>query len=478
MEESQVEFTTWFQRWLADYREGYQRALLNRSPDTDVSLALAGGERRGGKTFDLQVCTIAGAVDVPDSIAWFAVQGFREREELHELFTRYVPDHWYRERRAPEYRYDMVHGSTVRVQSSTDTETLKQGRADFVFLNEGQKMSAAALVNSLGGTIDRGGIALIAANPPKSVRGEWVLDLKEAIDENRVLGCRFFGFSAELNTQINQSARGRFKSIVTAIDPRSAEADAEGIWSAIGDTAYPRYRRREHIKPLPQLGDITESVLYKRSGFHRRDFANGVDFQATPFHAGVSLKAFGGREDGRPIYVVVGEMIREGSEDEFLDTVDEADIWIPENTLWVGDASGTWQDGQHRVKGRVSFDVFKQRRWLILPPQKKKTDKGEHPSNPKREDRLNLVNNLLAQGRLLLMGVRGSDGLIEPHCKELDLALRKCQLKNGRPVGRWAHITDALGYILWYLEPKPKARASGGPGIVTIPVNRKGSEFQ
>jgi len=29
---------------------------------------------------------------------------------------------------------------------------------------------------------------------------------------------------------------------------------------------------------------------------------------------------------------------------------------------WIGDASGTWQDGRHSIRGRVSFDVFKQRR--------------------------------------------------------------------------------------------------------------------
>jgi hypothetical protein len=50
LEESQVEFTRWFATFLRDLRQGRPR---------DVSLALAAGDRRGGKTFDLLLCTIA-----------------------------------------------------------------------------------------------------------------------------------------------------------------------------------------------------------------------------------------------------------------------------------------------------------------------------------------------------------------------------------------------------------------------------------
>lgn len=466
LEESQIEFTSWFATWLRDYREGFER---------DTSLVLAGGERRGGKTFDLQVCTIATGIDVPDTIGWLICEGFREREEIHQLIVNNLPDHWYRERRAPDYRYDFRHGSTLRVQSSTDPNVLKQGRADVVFLNEGQKMRPSALVNALGGTIDRGGIGLVAANPPQSARGEWVLELKEAIDEGRVAGARFFGFSAELNTRVDQAARGRFRSIVSTIDPHAAAADAEGAWNPIGDIAYPNFKRREHVRALPEIGNITERFIYGKSGYKGRFFLNGADFQIWPFNAGISLGVFGGREDGKPIFYVVAEMLREGSESEFLDTVEETGVWVPENTLWIGDASGTWQDGAHQ-RGRTSFDVFRERRWLILPPQKKKTNKGEHPSNPSRADRLSLVNNLLAQNRLFIAGMRQPDGTMLARCPELEQALKKCQLKDGRPVGKYAHITDALGYTLWWAEPRPRAKVEG-IGILGVKISRRGSDF-
>jgi hypothetical protein len=451
LEESQVEFTRWFGGWLRDYREGLQR---------DTSIAFGAGERRGGKTFGFQACTIAATVDIPSLISWLVCRTFRERDELDRMLAELIPSHWYRHRKAPEFRYEWVHGSITRLLSAIDGESLKQGRADVVMLNDAQKMDIGAVSNALGGTIDRGGLALIAANPPQYVRGEWVLDLKEAIDDGRVAGCKFFGFSSALNSRIDQDARSRFKSILKALDPRAAEADAEGMWRPIGDAAYPNLKVREHDRSEIPGDDVTAQVTYKRLGLYF-EHVGGADFQASPYHAGVFLHVYDQhRDDAKLTYHVVGQALREGTEDEFLDTVDDVGLWTPENTLWIGDASGTWQDGRHSLRGRVSFDVFKQRRWRIEAPQKKRTERGDHPRNPAREDRIALVNNLLAQGRLFIDGKA---------CPDLLLGLKKCELKNGKPIGKHAHITDALGYALWWLEPRPKAR-TGVPKVGTVDI--------
>jgi hypothetical protein len=257
LEESQIEFARWFNTWLRDFREGLPR---------DTSLVLAGGERRGGKTFDLQICTIAAAIDVPRCITWLVARSFRERDEIDQMLRDLIPSQWYRHRKAPEYRSEWVHGSVSRLQSAIDAESLKQGRADVVFLNEGQKMDMAALANALGGTIDRGGLALVAGNPPRYVRGEWVLDLKEAIAEGRVTGCKFFGFSSALNTRIDQDARSRFKSILKALDPDTADADAEGAWRPVGDVAYASFNRKLHCRSTVE--DVTSRVTNQRLGRH------------------------------------------------------------------------------------------------------------------------------------------------------------------------------------------------------------------
>src|SRR4051812_13290821 len=77
--ESQVPFTRWFAKELRDYRLGYPR---------DIRLALAAGDRRGGKTFDTFFCLLAALIDVPrmpdrtPAIGWAISRTFRERDEL------------------------------------------------------------------------------------------------------------------------------------------------------------------------------------------------------------------------------------------------------------------------------------------------------------------------------------------------------------------------------------------------------------
>ncbi len=145
-------------------------------------------------------------------------------------------------------------------------------------------------------------------------------------------------------------------------------------------------------------------------------------------------------------------------------------LWDNSRTLWIGDASGSWQDAKH-IKGRCSFDKFKARRWRIEAPRKKKTDRGEFPANPAREDRINLVNRLLDDGRLIVCLDTAAD---------IAEDLRKCEVDTkGRPRGRHAHRTDALGYPLFWAEPLPKpARKDTAPRGASFPQFRPGAGFR
>jgi hypothetical protein len=66
-------------------------------------------------------------------------------------------------------------------------------------------------------------------------------------------------------------------------------------------------------------------------------------------------------------------------------------------------------------------------------------------------------------------------------CKFLAEAFRECELKvvagRRKPYGVYAHVTDAAGYVLWWLEPKPKAPVADRPGIIPIQVARRGSDY-
>ena len=155
------------------------------------------------------------------------------------------------------------------------------------------------------------------------------------------------------------------------------------------------------------------------------------------------------------------ELIRAGFE-----TLVEAG-YAPESVLWVGDASGQWQDGKHQRHGRDSFAVFKARRWHIVPPTKPKTTERA-AKNPPIEQRVKLYNKLLADGGVMV-DLAG--------CPKLAEALKECELRVGRfgkaiPMGFYAHLTDAAGYVAWWAFPKPTPPRSGsglGAMVVTTP---------
>lgn len=468
LEESQVPLTRWYAEWLRDFREGKPR---------DTSLAIAGGDRRGGKTFLGVTLTLATCIDVPlvgvtPIVSWMVSANYQERDELDREIRRILPTHWATYRKAPEFRYTFAHGAMLRNVSADDPETLKRGRVDICFANEGQKLPVLALSNAIYGTVDKGGIVLIAANPPRRQIGEWILSLKEAIDEKKLQGAKFFEFSSRNNTQIQQDSRSRVGGILQFIDPKAAAADDEGAWLPVGDRAYPKFNKKLNVGPTPEVGDITAATLSKRLG-RAYDYAGGCDFQGTPHHASAIVKIFQGPNG--PIYWFCGEVVTEqGTEDDLIDDILDAGF-APENLFVVGDASGAWQDGKHQFRGRVSFDFFKARRFHIEPPQRPKgPDRSGRSRNPAIEDRLNLVFKLMEQGRLMVDPER---------CPRLLEAFKECALKsiNGKrkPCGRYAHITDAAGYVLYWLEPKPRPalRATPGADGFSFTIKRKGSDY-
>lgn len=449
VKESQITYVRWLSRWID--------AFVYDEP-RKTRVVLTAGKRRGGKTTVGVFTMLAMAVAVPGSIIWAVSPSLEKRDELDLTLKQFFPTGWYVWKGQPRYRYIFHNGSVLRHLSADDPEILKQGKVDLVLLNEAQLMDSRTLTNAMPGTIDRGGLTLMAANPATRAIGVWVNELKEAIDLNKVQGVRFFDFDPRLNDAVDQAARQDIGDILRVVDPRVAAADDEGLWLPVGDTAY-RFQTATHVKAAPELGDMTREYTKRKFG-REYDYVAGADFQGTPHHAAVLFKVFRGL-DGRPVYWAVGEILKEGTEDDLLDAVDERGMYVPENTVWVGDASGTWQDGSHK-RGRVSFDIFRQRRWHIHPPRKAKSE-DRRPSNPPVEDRLHLVNNLLGQQRFMV------DPVGAPR---LAIALKKCEQKHGKPRGKYSHVTDAAGYALFCLEPKPLENRGGGPTAFSVPIKR------
>lgn len=490
LEESQVEFTLWFAQQLADFREGYPR---------DISAALAAGDRRAGKTFDVYYCQIAALVDVPiipatklPAIGWTVSKTFRERDELDQLIAARVPEDWYHAQKAPERRYDFVHGSVLRNLSADDPDSLKQGRVDWLFYNEVQKMQARAVVNGLYGTADQAGCCLMTANKPRAgdSRGEWLFDLKDAIDdENKAqaaknkrepLGIKYFLLSSKDNKKIDQPARRRVGRLAAIIDPTQAEADEDDSndWKRPGDKACWEFDKHRHLHAEPRIGltDVTKEIA-SRHYWGEWIAVPGIDFQGKPHIPCAVVKCFGDPE--RPVYQFVDEHVEPGqklTEELFLEGFETrlGHLYTRDTILWVCDASSTWQGPRHDFEGgeRPSSEVFEGDGWSIIPSQPPaKNSKTGRGRNPYVDERLQLFNELLRTERIRIDPVR---------CPWLVECVREATTKRdtGRRrlvANKYAHMIDAATYPIWRLERRPGSPLVRPEDITVVSRGRRGN---
>lgn len=493
LEESQVPFTRWFAGELRDFRDGFPR---------EVALALAAGARRGGKTFDTYFCQICALVDVPllrdgmPAIGWTISRTYRERDELDQLVLNYLPKPYYRHQKAPEHRFVFPHGSYLRNLSADEPDSLKQGRVDWLLYNEPQKMSPVAIKNGMYGTADRGGLTILAANPPSDLRAEWLIELKESIDDDPEIRpiARFFNFDVKKNTKVDQPARRRVAKLAHKISPDGGASDDEGTWGRWGDMAYPAWNGRPFEKGGmvwtlgPGVIDVTRQVTRRELG-GEFDHVIGGDFQRRPQAAAV-IRVLEVPGTVGYVYYFCDEQGTKGTEVELsTDLLGEPHSYRQKpgedrSAVWVGDCSGSYQ-GAERVPGRTSFGLLEGEGWVVYPAEVVRIDgKAEHPKNPDVGQRLKLVQRLMGGADPKTGEDRPRRLRVAPGCVWLREAFAKCELRKtetGRmvPKGKWAHVTDGAGYALWRLEPRPgkiwePAKLAAQVRIVIPPPSRRG----
>jgi hypothetical protein len=444
--ENQVPVVEAFRDWLEARVDGKPRKRL----------LLTGGNRRGGKSYIVTALACAASIALPGAIVWLVSPNLSKRDELERYVKRIVPEQWRAYRGMPVYRFTLANGSTLQSITGDTADALKRGEADLIAYNEPQDCAIDVLTYGAPAIIDRGGVLLFAGNPSRRKKGEWFTNLRNSIIAGEYPHGQFIDVPAQLNTDIDQSARADIGQLLQLADPKAAAADDLGLWLPVGDRAYHQFRKRaeaghaSNVARAPDIGDVTAAVL-RRKGITSSRYRTivGADFQLHPWHVGIAFRAFG--DPARPVYWAVGEVFTPEHEDDFIDDLIEAGF-DADSTVIAADASGTWQDGAHR-RGRTSFDFFKARRYRIEAPRVAK-DESRNPRNPDVEDRVGLVNKLLAQGRLMI------DPVLCPRFVE---ALADCEAKGGRPVGKHAHATDAAGYALFWAEPPPRRNRAVDP---------------
>jgi hypothetical protein len=440
----QYEVGEWFARWLDGH---IRKKPLKEHGKVMRSLLLAGGRRAGKSDYAIKAA-VAYAVAIPKSRVWIVAPSIPETEEIELALLDWLPRAWYKRLGAPWYRFLFPNWSTVTLRSAHDPEVLKRGRADFVVMNEAQKMHERAFAILRPSTADKGGLIILTANPPEEPIGQWVADFVEECRAER-RPAKYIHVDARKNPFVDQ---GALDDLALEVDERTYRMERDGEFLARLDIAFYAWSPTLNVVPTPDVGDMTRewtAARFGREGGY--DYVAGFDFQLHPHMAVCFFKAF--RDpffpDADPILWAVDYAAIKGNEDELFDELARRG-YDGSKVACVPDASGEYQDAE-RTRGRGSCDIMRRRNWghIFLPDPKSKR-------NPDITERVAVANARICTADHV------RHVFSDPRNLELNIALRKWEMRNGAPHRKspYAHLCDAFSYPLFRLYPR---RTSPGP---------------
>jgi hypothetical protein len=447
----QLEAATYMARWYRAWMAG--ELLLDKKGREVHSMLLAGG-RRSGKT-DLMIDGgITWAVMVPGARCWFVSPAQPETEELDEDITGKLPREWVvTELGAPWFRRTLVNGSTIHLRSAHEPAKLKRGRADWVGMNEAQNQTKKAYFTCRGATADNAGLLVMAANPPDTEEGMWVMDYAEEVDSGRRPGRRFL-LDPKKNPHIHLAS---LLDLEHEMDPRTFAIEVRGEFLPSIDAVFHQFSETENMALPPTLSssNVTTEFLKKRISNQREwECLVGIDLQRYPWVCAVVYKFFVNPLGGEPLAWVVDELvIDQGDENDMCDELEKRG-YDRQRTLLILDASGFYQDIE-RTKGRGSSEVFMQRGWIwCYRPD------PDMLKNPDVMERLKVANSrmrsVVVDPVTLEIQAYRRHWFVSPECIYTIRSCKYWKNKNGIPNKKsdFAHVGDALSYPLWHLYPR------------------------
>lgn len=490
----QVKATKWFAGWLAVHAGRRDRPPLDAELEdlqistdpSEVYSALVAGGRRGGKTFWAAVAVVAYAVQFPNAICW-AISPSRGRDdtkadEIRRYMVPLIAPSWIR-RQTVATGWELINGSVIMLKSAhigTDSDAIKEGQADLVWMNESQKMKKRVYVVARGAISDKSGLVLCCANPPVEAKDEqWVADFAADTDAGRRASVHI-SFNPMDNPHIDRRA---LRALAAEVDDRTFQIEVLGMFMPAIDSVAYNWLRQENEKlrprptvvggrqvPCPSTGliDVTAEFLENEEEGDGIEQLIGLDVQRIPYIGGPVYKFFcdpGVRPTRETVIAwIVGEEVLEGGdEEEWCHTLHEAK-YDPRSTLIVCDASGQYQHSRRRVadapppkwSGKGSFEIIIGAGWRrIVPPSRRMA------KNPDIVDRIRAFTSMICTK----MGVRrlfADPDLAPKSCK----AIREWKTVHGKPsrIQDVAHLGDGISYPLIRLFPRIlRSGNTGGP---------------
>lgn len=467
---TQIEAVDRFDRWLTDHLLGGSTEIDDRireiiQQDLDYSAELGAllglkemylsGGRRSGKTFIMEGILTSYAITVPDAIVWTVTPSEQFHEEPRRNLVELMPSDWYSYNGDPQYTFTLANGSEHVLRSGHSPGSLKKGRAALVGLNEAQQIKPESYRNARGATVDNGGFALVACNPPISGDYPWVLDAVAGVEKGDRYGAEHYFCDPLDNPHVDIGALLALKSSMTLHD---WETQIRGRMLQLPDVVLYTWSRAVNERPAPDFGRITREFLTAHEGDRAKwDKLIVIDVQGYPWIACGIFDVFRDPRDPKNMKAGLLWMVDEVA----ISQGDEVDVceelkrrgYDGERTLVIMDASCFWQQMQRdkiaqrpEYKGKGSADMFKKNGFphVVAPDRSMK-------SNPDVMERIRATNAT----------VKPADEIAgmfidDRKCPNGVESARKWRMKKGKPHRREnaAHFGDVLGYATWRFFPR------------------------
>lgn len=478
--DGQARAVEWFATWLSEhYTRRDSPPLLTlaelESEELDVDpahvySALFAGGRRGGKTWIAVADATAYAVAFPGSIVWIVSPSDQKHDEVRRYLAGVIPADWLDRQTVTDY--ELCNGSKILLKSAYVADGLKEGKANFVVLNEGQMMAKRSYTVARGAIVDSSGLVLVCANPPVEKKDQqWVADFAADAAAGRRASV-FIDFNPLLNRHID---RRSLLAMRAEVDERTYAIEVLGQFRGPVDAVAWNWIRLENERKVPRdYRDVTSEFLATVGEGIGLERVLGLDVQRFPYIGGPVYKFFVPPKvevNAETVVAwIVGEVVLEGGDEVDYCAAAAAKGYGPSTSLIVCDASGRYQHSRRRSidapppdwKGRGSFAVIRSEGYRrIVPPMRRMK------INPAIVDRARAFTSLICSG----VGRRrlfADPDLAPKTCR----AIREWRTVNGTPSRSQdvAHLGDGASYPIVRLFPR--VLRSGKPGQVD-PVSER-----
>lgn len=464
-----------------DIGRSFARYLEQRLAEDDSRslIIFGGGKRGGGKTF-IQggLFSVSLALALPGSPQISVNITTKQKREVIEAIGDCSAPGWI-ESDVSDFRDPRTifcTGSEIYWMSSKNPGALRQAGLPFeyVFINEGQDQGIKIYSNAVYAVRKVGGLVGIASNPPQETQGDWTATAHESIEAGLISG-EYFALDPNANDAINQVAIPKIANALRYVDVDAYRADSLGIFKLSGDLAYPGFKslplaKGGHILGrVPDIGwvDVTRELTARAvNGEVGFDYIAGADFQRTPGSCASVAKIY--RTPQGELVLCVREYVTTAGVEEDLSEALVGRGYYPGRTdehgnkasslLLVGDATGSFQNAEHRKRDPYSYARLRSDGWSIVPPAYHW--KTRNPCNPAVRDSRAQMHALFDAHRVLFSEQcrQEQDGF-----PSLIDSFRQAKVQPSGSFVRKGHFThgpDGVRYICWKVMPRPRPAAS------------------